>query len=395
MFWLRWLVYAVVGPLVVCGCERAGRPNRAPAVVIVTGPHDPVVTEGVRFEWVGTDLDGAVVGYFYGLDDSVPEVWTESSGVTLLSLEYGVHDFFVQAVDDSGARSVAAVWTFSYEFSGALGPAGTDTTFDLVTWNIENFPKAGSRSVSHLRALMEQMEVDLFALQEIADTLAFRNLVSSLDGYYGRYSPDSYGSSYQKTGVVYRVATVSVFGMRQLFVSSSAFPRPPIEMFVRAVGNGQVFDFRLIVLHLKAGSTSSDRERRRTACRLLKEYIDAELESGSEPDFVVAGDWNDQLDDPVEENVFQPFLEDTTRYCFLTRELTGDRSQASYIGGGLIDHILVTRDALAEYRPGVTRTLRLDDRVRRYQEEVSDHRPVLAGFSVFRPTGLCAKPAEE
>ncbi len=389
MNWLRWLLCAAVAVSVVCGCRETSRPNRAPTVVITLGPLEPVTGEQVRFEWAGADIDGAVAGYFYGLDDSVPGTWTESSGVTLAGLGFGVHDFYVQAVDDSGARSVAAVWTFSYEFPNALEPAGTDTTFDLVTWNIENFPKAGTRSISQVRILMERLDIDLFAVQEIADTLAFRTLVSGLTGYEGRYSPDTYNGSYQKTGVVYRTATVAVSGMRPLFVSNSAFPRPPIELFVTAAGNGQAFDFRLIVLHLKAGGTSEDRERRRTACRLLKEYIDSEMESGLEPDFVVAGDWNDRLDDPVEENVFWPFLEDTARYCFLTRALAGDRTQASYIGGGLIDHALVTHDALEEYGPGVTRTLRLDDRVARYQEEVSDHRPVLAGFSVFRPAHRC------
>jgi endonuclease/exonuclease/phosphatase family metal-dependent hydrolase len=343
------------------------------------------MTSEVRFEWSGADADGVITGYCHGLDDSVPRTWTESTGVTLEGLGFGVHDFYVQAVDDSGARSVAAVWTFSYEYPGALEPAGSDTTFDMVTWNIENFPKAGTRSVSQVRSLAAQLDVDLFAVQEIADTVAFRSLVSGLAGYAGLYSPDRYGGSYQKTGVVYRTAMVAVTGMGQLFVSNDAFPRPPIEMFVTATGNGRVFDFRLIVLHLKAGGASEDREMRRAACRLLKGYLDVEVETGPEPDFVVAGDWNDQLDDPVEENVFQPFLDDTSRYSFLTRPLAGNASQSSYIGGGLIDHILVTRDARAEYGAGQTRTLRLDDRVARYREEVSDHRPVLAGFSVFRP----------
>ncbi len=353
-------------------------------MVITSGPAGPVATESVRFEWAGADKDGVVVGFFYGIDDTMPGVWTESSGVTLSGLSFGAHDFYVQAVDDSGARSVAAAWTFGYEFPGALEPAGTDSTFDLVTWNIENFPKAGTRSVSQVRALVERLDVDLVAVQEIADTVALRSLVAGLAGYRGLYSLDSYGASYQKTGVVYRVGTVYITGMRTLFERSSAFPRPPIELTVTAWCNGREFDFRLIVLHLKAGGGSTDRERRRAACRLLKEYIDAEVESGPEPDFVVAGDWNDRLDDPVEENVFRPFLEDTARYRFLTLTLAGDTSQSSYIGGGLIDHVLVTRDALEEYGSGVTRTLRLDDWVAKYRDEVSDHRPVLAGFRVAR-----------
>jgi hypothetical protein len=48
----------------------------------------------------------------------------------------------------------------------------------------------------------------------------------------------------------------------------------------------------------------------------------------------------------------------------------------------LIDHILVTVDALGEYEGGWTETLRLDTEVLYYSYYVSDHRPVMSQFPV-------------
>ena len=48
----------------------------------------------------------------------------------------------------------------------------------------------------------------------------------------------------------------------------------------------------------------------------------------------------------------------------------------------MIDHILVTNDALDEYGDGTTEVLRLDESVPDYQSLVSDHRPVLSRFQI-------------
>ncbi len=383
----RTVASAAVAALLLFGVGCDADPvvprNRAPTVTIVAGPCDVVRTDTVRFEWLGHDPDGNLAGYYYGLDNPQPNIWTESAFVVLSGLAYGEHDFYVQAVDDSGARSLAAVRSFVSQFATIVRPRGTDTTMEIATWNIENMPKSAN-TLRTLLALIPALGLDIYAVQEIADTIVFKQLLVGLDGYDGLFSRDDYGSSYQKTGVVYRTGVVSVAGVRQLFWSSSAFPRPPLEMMVTASHRGRVFDFRLIVLHLKAGSSASDRERRRQSCLLLKSYLDSVVAAGGDRDVVVAGDWNDRLDAPSADNVFLPFLQDSLRYRFLTLPLAGASENASYIGGSLIDHILVTSDALDEYGTGYTQTLRLDDELPSYEADVSDHRPVMAVFPVFR-----------
>lgn len=372
--------------LLALGCLGPKPPkNRAPTVVFTLKPGVVSGSDSVRFGWRGADVDGRVVGYYYGVDDTAPDIWTEDTLVTLSGVAFGNHIFYLQAVDDSGARSLTAVAPFRMEFPGVLPVLGTDTTFELLTWNIQNFPRRGDSTVLLLQMLLSRMDVDLLCIQEIADTLGFRNLVAGLAGYQGVYSRDDYGGFYQKTGVIYKTDLVTVRDVHQIFWGNDSFPRPPLEMTVCAHHNGDTFDFRLLVLHLKAGAGASDRARRAGACRLLKRYLDTELGRGGEADFIVAGDWNDELDDPPEENVFLPFLEDTLHYRFLTRELAGDERNGSLVNAPvLFDHILVSADALAEYRGGNTAVVRLDERLVDYERLISDHRPVMARFPVFR-----------
>ncbi len=264
-------------------------------------------------------------------------------------------------------------------------PQGGEETLEIATWNIETFPLAGETTVDEVQRIIEGLDIDLFAVQEISDTVAFRELLDGLPEYNGLYSKDSYGDWYQKTGVIYKEGLISIENVGQIFTNDrDTFPRPPLEMSVVAQKGGERFDFRLLVLHLKAGPDSTDLKRRREAAKKLKAYLDSQIASSEEKDFVVAGDWNDQINDPPGENAFTVFIEDSLDYRFLTFPLAGDPHFASYPRySSLIDHILISKDAIDEYRGGTTTTLRLDDEVVDYFQNVSDHRPVMAKFPVF------------
>jgi hypothetical protein len=355
--------------------------NRAPTVTILSGPEGLVEADSARFTWQGQDRDGNLAGFLVALDDSTAAAAVDTTTVTWRGLTFGRHSFFVRAVDDSGALSEWAVRTFDCQNTGGIRSRGTDTTIEIVSWNIENFPKAGGTTLAALRTIIPLLGVDLYAVEEISDTISFQQLVAGLAGYEGFYSGDDYGSFYQKTGVIYRSSVVSITSVRQLFRHNDSVTRPPLDVQVVATANGRTFDFELIVVHLKAGSTDEDRALRRATCRLMKEYIDGRLQGGADPDIIVAGDWNDELGDPPGQNSFQAFLDDTLNYRFLTMPLVGNSRQSSYIGGGLIDHVMVTRDALDEYGGGWTETLRLDDEVANYRDQVSDHRPVMSVFA--------------
>lgn len=382
---LRLLRHLPLIMLLVCSKAPVGG-NRPPTVIITRVVRELLDSDSARFEWQGSDRDGFVQGYLYWLNDSSRKCTTVASGVTLRQLSYGQHLFGVQAIDDEGAVSLPALAPFSVTYLGAIPEAGTDTTLEIITWNIQNFPKAGESTLARLRLLINRLNADLYCIQEIEDTLAFLRLVQSLRGYAGFYSRDNYGSYYQKTGILYRPDIVRFRDVRQIFWNNDSFPRPPLVAAVHVNANGQEFDFQLIVLHLKAGSDYTDRLRRAGACRQLKHYLDSVIGAGEISSIVVAGDWNDRLEVSLDSNVFRPFLEDSFDYFFLTKPLTGSRYHSSLVRGNVIfDHLLITRDMLPLYSGGRTVILRLDELISDYLDFISDHRPVMATFPLFRP----------
>jgi exonuclease III len=268
--------------------------------------------------------------------------------------------------------------------SSYVVPRGQESTLELVTWNLEYFPQTGN-TVEEVAKIVEALDVDLYAIQEINDTTAYQELLARLPEYDGRFSDDVYGWGYLKTGLLFKRSQISVSHVREIFEGDwYAFTRPPLEAHVVAQRAGERFDFVLIVLHLKAGSDPDDRARRSEAVQKLKDYLDDQISSRQEKDYIVAGDWNDELDDPLGVNVFTPFLENPEEYRFLTESLAGKLQDASYPSyGTLIDHILISQDAFSEFDSGHIETLRLDDEVAGYDIKISDHRPVMAVFPVF------------
>ena len=260
---------------------------------------------------------------------------------------------------------------------------GSDQTFEIATWNIENYPQAGETTVSLVKTIIKDLDVDMLGVEEIASVSSFNRMLDDMPGWKGVLSEDVYSSgSYQKTGIIYKSSFISVRQVKNIFTDDGyAFPRPPLAAYVEVKDlQGVKFDFNLIVLHLKAKSGESNEARRRSACEKLKDYIDQEIQSGADPDFIVLGDWNDQLNDPDSLNVFKVFLDDTADYTFLT---AGLRNQYSYISNAyksLIDNILITADVRTEYDRGQTQVLYLDDSIKNFSKTVSDHRPVAAIF---------------
>ena len=267
---------------------------------------------------------------------------------------------------------------------------GTESSLELISWNIEWFPKlVDGTTVVDVAEIIKDLDADIYAMQEIADTNAFRRLINILPAYDGVYSGDVYSSGeYQKTAILYKKNLITLTGVTALFTNDSySFPRPPLQAYITARHNQKTFDFTLIVLHLKASSGPENEARRRSACQKLKNYLDNKIAAGGDKDYLVAGDWNDVLTDPPSENVFQVFLNDTLHYRFLTRGLAADPlNNATYIGSSylsVIDHIMISSDAFSEYDAGKTQVIKVDQFFNKYVQEVSDHRPVGALFPVF------------
>ncbi len=263
---------------------------------------------------------------------------------------------------------------------GLVDPRGSDETHDFATWNWEHFPLEGNLTVNYLTLLIRDLELDLIAVQEIESVEDFDQLVSNLSGWDGLYSPDTYGNFYLKTGIIWNTETVTVGDMIQLFGNSS-LTRPPIQVPVTMHENGDTISFNFITMHLKAGTDSEDLEQRRHACELLKNYIDGIIGDGGEDQWVLAGDWNDELDDSHNYNAFHVFLDDPQNWIWLDDWMTGDPDWASHPPSGrFIDHILVTDEFYTEVFSGngECETIQLQDEWNSYHTYISDHVPTAA-----------------
>ena len=64
---------------------------------------------------------------------------------------------------------------------------GTDSTFEILTWNIEWFPKNGQTTVDYVTDIIQALDADLFAIQEVDNTNMFDQMLDELTQYEGYY----------------------------------------------------------------------------------------------------------------------------------------------------------------------------------------------------------------
>lgn len=261
---------------------------------------------------------------------------------------------------------------------------GTDSTFDVLTWNIEWFPKNGQTTIDYVAQIIKALDVDVLAIQEVDDISSFKELTGGLSAYEG-YLESSY---FAGLAYIYKKASIQINDIYEIYTTSaywSPFPRSPMVMDL-SYGNER---FILINNHFKCCgdgdmeiSDQDDEETRRyIASNLLKKYIDDNFPSEN---VIVLGDLNDVLTDAVENNVFQQIIDDNENYFFADSEIaSGNESQWSYpTWPSHIDHICITNELFDELEKSgsAVQTIKLEEYISggwsTYDEDISDHRPV-------------------
>ena len=264
-----------------------------------------------------------------------------------------------------------------------VAPRLTDPSarpLNIASWNIESFPQH-DRTIEEVAALVIEHELDLVGVQEITDPDAFGALADLLPDHEMVVSFDSW--AFTRVGFLYRADRIAVGDVERLFRRETfAFPRDPLMAQLSVLDDdGEIaFDFTFVVVHLKARGDEESRQRRIAAIEALDAWIRERILT--EPDVMVIGDFNDQLTDGAEWNVFGPMLDAPELYTFLTlaEELRGGHSYIPY--EKMIDHILVTNDTLIELGGGESFALEPETTMADYEEVISDHRPVLARFEL-------------
>lgn len=260
---------------------------------------------------------------------------------------------------------------------------GSEDTFEIMTWNIEHFPKNGQTTVNYVSSIIEALEVDIIAVQEVENINYFEQMIGGLSNY------SSYLESSWFAGLayIYNHEVIEINDIYEIYTSSqywSSFPRAPMVMDLNYLGN------RIIVInnHLKCCgdgildiSDSGDQETRRyQANLLLKEYIDSNFSNNN---VILLGDLNDDLVDIPQNNVFQMFLNDPENYLFTDYNIaSGTSSNWSFPNWpSHLDHIMITNELFDEFAQSDTEiaTIKVDDYLSgwfEYDQNISDHRPV-------------------
>ena len=273
---------------------------------------------------------------------------------------------------------------------------GTDSTFDVMTWNIEHFPKNGTTTINYVADIIEALDVDVIAIQEIDVPADFGQLLLALDGYTGVFQDNEYA----RLGYLYK-SDLEVVNISQLFTGfqyHNIFPRPPLVMDLNFMGD----NFVLVNNHLKCcgdgvldtGDTSDEENRRRLAVNTLHSYMTA---TWPDRNIMLMGDLNDILTETnPANNVFATWMDDSTNFKFADMAIAeGPSSDWSYPSWpSHLDHILISNELYDELdAPGsVVECIRVDDYFpggfSGYDYNVSDHRPVGFRFVPASPVGV-------
>lgn len=256
--------------------------------------------------------------------------------------------------------------------AGGAGLGGAAPGLRLLSWNLEGFPKS-SETVGLVAAVIGEAAPDVVGVEEVESASAWQALDEALPEYTSLLATS--GDGFVRVGALVRTSRVSVSDVRTLFEGDAyAFPRPMLALHVVPTDDAS-HDFTLGVVHLKAQLDQASADRRRDACTKLNQWVLDEQATGLDQDVVVAGDFNDELTDPPEWNVFGPLLTAPDGgFLTLPLEQAGGYTYVPFTS--FLDHVHVRGAALGASSSAVV--LPLDETIDGYVDRVSDHRPVLA-----------------
>jgi len=258
---------------------------------------------------------------------------------------------------------------------------GTDTTLDIVTWNLELFPD--NKDMSGIAQMVTAMHADIIAVQEIMDATAFSTLAASIPNYQAIIYN---ATSDYRLAFLYDTRTITPIEDYTIYNGeSNPFPRPPYVFNFRWANK----DYYVINNHLKAYGDNyidpnddwDDERRRQLACEMLDQYISTDL---ADARVIVLGDMNDQIAEPDSYNVFTSLLDKPAEYAFSDMDIALHPTNAnvSYpTSNSHIDHILITNELFDDFTANgnYCRTIRAENwygNWNTYAQVISDHRPV-------------------
>ena len=262
----------------------------------------------------------------------------------------------------------------SYEIS-SLNVTGSIDNLNIVTWNIENFPK-NNLTANYVKNIIDSMQVDILALQEIRNLTSLNNIASDLgDNWIAYRSPGS--SNYGN--LAYLINTDELDNLSEPYLMGNDYYLCP-EYTANIIDHRCLYEesidyaynfasrmpyiidfeynnefFTLINLHLKCcgDPNGSEESRRYEAIKNLYDYINNNL---SNRNIIILGDLNDDIGSMVNfdgepKGIFYLFEEDekNSQYLFTDRDISdGSLNNWSYPNyPSHIDHIIINNKKIS------------------------------------------------
>ena len=276
-------------------------------------------------------------------------------------------------IDTVQVNSPQNLWSIPYENSW--------DGLEIMTWNVKEFPLSGY-TVNYVTEIISDILPDVIVFQEISDIQDYENF-SSMNPAYD-FIHTNYGSEVNPDlGMAVRSDCVEIVNYTTLFSSEGwAFAyRYPLKAELGWSCGDAAITIQLINIHFKAFDEGFN--QRLAASQILADYIQNNISEN----IIVAGDFNDEIDDPENDNSLWPLVEDQNSY-FTTTPIAGDNYYNSFPWGiyaSFIDHVLISAELFDENMlSGEIETLRIDDYTgsSTYQYHISDHRPVVWKINV-------------
>ena len=260
---------------------------------------------------------------------------------------------------------------------------GLDANLEVMTWNCEFFPAAGDSTIIAMSEIITDIDVDIIAFQEIKKAAWFEKLIKTLPEYDYVISQNS---SFFDQAFIYKKDLFSFVRSSEPFSDNdyNFAGRPPLRLDIIINYRGLNTPISLLNLHMKC--CDSGLKRRKKASAMLYDYVENEINNNNYSNFIILGDWNDDLKDDPSEHCFNPFLNDS-KYNFLSDLIDDDIKNATYPKEpyvSFLDHILTTSSFVDYDDDGLTvETVMIEDFIGGYdiyEQILSDHRPVI--FSI-------------
>lgn len=282
----------------------------------------------------------------------------------------------------------------------------------VVNWNIEWFgstefgPTNETLQQENIKTILQKVNADVFALEEVVDTFKLKQVVDQLPGYaytisdFSSYADDLDDPDYpgaQKLAFVYKTSVVKnlkTYGVLRYGGGPEAYNawssgRFPYFMQAEVTLGGVTVTVNFVVIHAKANTgTVAERveswQRRKQGIDELKDTLDKYHPYSN---LILLGDFNDDLDSTIAPNIpgnissYINLINDSVDYKLLTLPLSraGARSTVSF--DNVIDHQVSSNEMGVAYIPGSARILtNVSTFVSAYATTTTDHYPVQARY---------------